>query len=316
MARPRCVVTFPNYCQGFDRLSWDAKLEKHKQFADANKTHAEAEHREDAEDSLDELEYESELRGCWLIRCDEITSQWKHEDLRLRVSIKGHKGLAVGSFDFGVLEGVMHFDQKLLRLPHSLLENPKDGASERGGSSKGDEKDAKEIEGDVEALKGQVQRLEERLDRTEHALQMTLDAFASETSFDKLRQRIRAHKERSEVDESERKRKRDDTIDEHQSVTKKPHGQEAHKRRLHFLWRGRETGERQIQLDYDRSNRGWIEFTDDDCMEFHGVIDADIMGKGVKWSGYKLGDKGAPVMRAWEDYDEKVYEDERIGRWR
>ena len=67
-------------------------------------------------------------------------------------------------------------------------------------------------------------------------------------------------------------------------------------RRLHVLRRGRETGEGEIELHRNRSNAGYIDFTDDHCVEFNGVINAALLGKDVPFFGYKVGDS-APRRR-------------------
>lgn len=80
-----------------------------------------------------------------------------------------------------------------------------------------------------------------------------------------------------------------------------------------------ETSEGQIQADRDCSNRGHIDFVnfvDDEPLEFHGVISGSLFGSDVKWSGYKVGQKVEPQRRRREDYSEEQYEVERVSRWR
>lgn len=85
-------------------------------------------------------------------------------------------------------------------------------------------------------------------------------------------------------------------------------------RRIHLLWRGRETGESEIQLDYDNSNIGHLDFTDATCTEFKAVMNADLLGR-FGFRGYKVGGMGGPATRAWRDYSEGQYERDRVGRW-
>lgn len=85
--------------------------------------------------------------------------------------------------------------------------------------------------------------------------------------------------------------------------------------RLHLLWRGRETGEGMIELDYYRLHTGHIEFKDNECTRFVGAINVPCIGKDVPVQGYKVSTLGGPISDAWSNYSESVYERERVGRW-
>ena len=86
-------------------------------------------------------------------------------------------------------------------------------------------------------------------------------------------------------------------------------------RRLYFMWRGRETGQNEIQLDVHGGNHGTILFLDATCSRFQGMFSASCIGSNVEFEGYKTSLDTEPLQISWEDYSEDVYEEERVGRW-
>jgi len=321
MARPRQFVVFPDFFKGFEHLPWSAKSQKHKEYAEANRTVPKG--QKDERRFSDSYQFESAMRGCWLVKCDYITDQWEDNDLRLRVNVKagvGGQSCLTGLFDWGVLEGVMQFHRQLSQLPHVRSAGADGHVSEDSGRSQGSEdpEDAEdgpsENEEDIPATREQVTRLADRLKSTERLLEKVVDTLSTESTFKAAHQRMQEIAQTHAAKPENQKRKLANS--DGQTTTKKARTAETHPRRLYFLWRGRETGEGEIQLDHDRSNRGWIEFTDDNCLEFHGVINGGFLGENVKWSGYKVGGSSAPFRRAWNDYSEEQYDHESIARWR
>lgn len=88
--------------------------------------------------------------------------------------------------------------------------------------------------------------------------------------------------------------------------------------RLYLQWRGRETGESQIQLDSktDPTHTGHIDFSDARCVTFSGVADFGFVGRQVRFEGFETQHLGGPQTKKWGDYSEEMYERERVGRWR
>ncbi|KZF25972.1 hypothetical protein L228DRAFT_279233 [Xylona heveae TC161] len=85
-------------------------------------------------------------------------------------------------------------------------------------------------------------------------------------------------------------------------------------RRLYLQWRGRETGEGEIQLDYDNDNVGYLDFTDDTCATFHGQIDISFVKSCVKFSGFRR--RNTPQTNSsWMDYSEEAYSYASRRRW-
>lgn len=85
--------------------------------------------------------------------------------------------------------------------------------------------------------------------------------------------------------------------------------------RLDFLWRGTEMGEGEIQLDYDNSNKGYIQFTNNNLVAFIGKIKTEYTGD-VEIKGYKVAyGKGELSSHAWSDFSESAHERARVDRW-
>ena len=128
------------------------------------------------------------------------------------------------------------------------------------------------------------------------------------------------------ADPSTRKRKAGDLAGRPTKARKSDNATSG-RRRLPFLWRGRETGEGKIQLDNDKSpsNVGTLEFVDAACTRFHRLININLVGERVEFDGYRIG-KGPKVVGgrgtagvgsvSWEALSEQAYESERVGRWR
>jgi hypothetical protein len=89
----------------------------------------------------------------------------------------------------------------------------------------------------------------------------------------------------------------------------------AHPRRLYLQWRGRETGESEIQLDYGNTHTGHLDFTDAGCTVFEGVANLVYVYK-AKFRGFKINDEPARKTRSWGDYSEEEHEYARTARWR
>ena len=83
-------------------------------------------------------------------------------------------------------------------------------------------------------------------------------------------------------------------------------------RRVHFVWRGRETGEGQIENDKDQV--GYMDFKDDCGSCFDGRIMIPFCGD-VRFEGFKVGSLGGPIRDTWNDYSDARYEYERVARW-
>ena len=84
-------------------------------------------------------------------------------------------------------------------------------------------------------------------------------------------------------------------------------------RRVHFVWRGRETGEGEIENGKDQV--GYMDFKDDSGSCFEGRIMIPFCGD-VQFEGFKVGSLGGPIRDTWSDYSDAQYEYERVARWR
>lgn len=317
-------VRFPNHFLNFEELGWDEKLLEHRRYVDSfTASRRAAVNSSDGDADVDYLKPNLDVQGAWLIECNHLTTEWGEENLQLKVKRRGGRQLPVGVFDFGIVEGVMHFDTDLSRLPHTNFR----GSPEAEGESSQDEDD--ESEGDVEdydtkaevaELKHEIHDLRERLDQSEGRLTATLDALATANDFQEAKGAL-SIVTRLYAEPSPRPKRKPDSADDH-PPDKKRKKQKAtqksseHPRRMYFLWRGRETSQGEIQIDRNRSNYGHIDFADDDGLSFTGVISGGLFGRETMWRGYKLGSSVPPSRRSWDDYSEEKYEEERVGRWR
>jgi hypothetical protein len=87
---------------------------------------------------------------------------------------------------------------------------------------------------------------------------------------------------------------------------------------LHLQWRGRETGEGEIQLDDDSnpSHVGQLEFTDATLTKFKGFTSIPSAGEKVEFLGYKVNAIPQQTAEDWNCFSESQYERQRVGRWR
>jgi hypothetical protein len=155
------------------------------------------------------------------------------------------------------------------------------------------------------------------------------DCFVGDFSFGVLSGIMRFRRQGETWDDFETK---DDCSDSEQSFDmsasrkRKFSGAQYSKKRLrsdasidplkfHFIWRGRDTGENVIQLDVNHANKGWLKFKDHSLKQFQGEFDADLLGKGIKFSGKLVGKIGRATNKRWSSYSERQYEEERVGRW-
>ncbi|KAI9710178.1 MAG: hypothetical protein M1828_002211 [Chrysothrix sp. TS-e1954] len=83
-------------------------------------------------------------------------------------------------------------------------------------------------------------------------------------------------------------------------------------RRVHLIWRGRETGEGEIQNEDDQI--GHLDFLDDAGTCFEGTMFVPFSGDAVL-RGYKISAASGRIDDNWRDYSDEQYESERVGRW-
>lgn len=81
--------------------------------------------------------------------------------------------------------------------------------------------------------------------------------------------------------------------------------------KFHIFWRGRETGEDEIQAP----EQGTIKFSDKNYTKFTGEIDLPFVGDNVEFTGEKVSDKSNARGSSWNEYCEAEYEQARMSRW-
>lgn len=83
--------------------------------------------------------------------------------------------------------------------------------------------------------------------------------------------------------------------------------------RVFFCWRGRETGEGEIQLDTNGGNEGHID-VDLASATFKGTFKGGLVGN-APFEGYKLSDEPGNYPEDWSSFSEEAYEYARVRRW-
>ena len=234
----------------------------------------------------------SHAAGTYLVECRNIEEEWPElVQSGLYMTIvpdEENKGRLVAEFEFGVLEGIMRFRQ----VDEEWLSDEDSGEEDTNEDSEGG------IDTGEEDLVSPSE--EEHDDDDDDDDDDDGDAELSRWASGK-RKRSTAKSQPTRRQPQAKKKK---TL---------PPATGSTKFKLLFQWRGRETGEGEIQLG--GSNKGYIEFGDSDCTTFTGVMDAPYFTK-AKLKGYKVSkDNGARINASWGDFSESVYERERIGRW-
>jgi hypothetical protein len=87
---------------------------------------------------------------------------------------------------------------------------------------------------------------------------------------------------------------------------------------FHFLWRGRETGNNTIEVDYANLHTGWIQFLDEDFTKFRGIFNApnSFVGRGAEFKGFKISEERKTTRKRWGSYTQERYDYENRARWR
>jgi len=80
-----------------------------------------------------------------------------------------------------------------------------------------------------------------------------------------------------------------------------------------LVWRGRETGEGEIQSG---EHSGTIEFTNRNYVRFSGDMDMVFVGGSDGFEGTKVSDVPGTFSQRWGDFFQSAYEYERVNRWR
>lgn len=80
-----------------------------------------------------------------------------------------------------------------------------------------------------------------------------------------------------------------------------------------LVWRGRETGEGEIQSG---EHSGTIEFTNRNYVRFSGDMDMVFVGGSDGFEGTKVSDVPETFSQCWGDFSESAYEYERVSQWR
>ena len=229
------------------------------------------------------------ISGTYLIKCDEISSYDPKESyrttMRLRITESSCEG-CVGMFDFGLIKGIMLLDESKENLASRILSLEDEDQDEFSGET--DDSDP-EDDDDPEDDNGQ----EEDDDGQEDDESQT-DASGTDGGAPQKRKA-------QPIEEASRPRK------------KQKQGQ-TNGGTVFLQWRGQETGEGEIELDYANKHVGQLNFSDNEGFKFEGTAYFEFIGN-IAFQGYKIDSRGGPATRSWNDYSEVAHERARVGRW-
>ena len=219
------------------------------------------------------------IGGIYIIQCDKMSSYSSgishNNTMRLRIMRNGREG-CVGIFDFGVITGIMLLDESKERLASRVVSLDRN-------------------------LKYRHENQDDSSDRTDDG-SYTDDGSQTDDSSNELgpsnKRKVNPAKEASGP---RKKQKQKQSEDKGGTV---------------FLqWRGTESGEGEIQLDTANKHVGQLIFSDNDGFEFEGTADFGLVGKNIRFQGYKIQSLGGPATRSWNDYSEAAHERARVARW-
>lgn len=237
-------------------------------------------------------------QGTYAVACKGIADRWGDEDdeYSLRITHSETDGW-VGIFAIGVIYGIMRLDtdrKALLKRCKATQKN-----------------EARLDEGDYDLSLEELGTTDEEDDFSED-----VDVFSDLNSEDT-----------SEEDEDEfdlggygllisRKRKKAPGKAEDTSAKRSKQCSSASSNRLYFKWRGREHGEGDVAYDFDKKNTGYLGFADTACTTFQSTISNSLIGKNVRFQGFKISNDGGAVTRTYREYSERagnIFDDSRYG---
>ncbi|KLJ06210.1 hypothetical protein EMPG_10359 [Blastomyces silverae] len=87
-------------------------------------------------------------------------------------------------------------------------------------------------------------------------------------------------------------------------------------RRVYFSWRGRSTSEGEIHSEEGTSSQdGYIDFTNNEAITFHGVAGFPALGSSCKFKGTKIDNDAADAPQPWTTFSRQAAEKAAVDRW-
>lgn len=233
-------------------------------------------------------------QGTYAVACNGIADRWGHADdeYSLRITYSKTDGW-VGIFAIGVIYGIMRLDTDRKALLARCKATEKNEAR----------MDDRHYEVTLEELG--------TTDEDDGASE-AVDLFSDLNSEDSY--------EEDEVDLSgyriltSRKRKKAPVKAQDTPAKRSKQSSSTSSNRLYFKWRGREHGEGDVAYDRDKNNSGYLQFGDATCMTFQSTISNDLIGKNVRFQGFKVSSDGGAVTRTYREYSERagnIFDDSR-----
>ena len=231
--------------------------------------------------------YIHQIGGIYIIKCDEMNlvaaRNSYNNTMRLEIIENGPEG-CVGIFDFGVLEGIMLLDESkenlALRVASLECEAQQDSSGEDDDSGREDD-GGQEDDDDNQ-----------------------IDENTNNPSTPKKR---KANSIEEAVSPPSKKSKQ----------MQKQKQSKANGGTIYLQWRGIDTGEGEIQLDYGNKHVGQLNFSDNAGFAFEGTANLESVGNNIRFQGWRIQQSlgGDSVTRSWNDYSEAAHERARVARW-
>lgn len=237
-------------------------------------------------------------QGTYALACESIAIMWGDADdeYSLRITHSQTDGW-IGIFAIGVIYGIMRLDTDR----KALLARCK--ATEKN--------EARMDEGDYDLSLGELGTTDEEDDGASEEV----DVFSDLNCEDKYEEEDEVHLASYETLLT-RKRKKAPMKAHDISAKRSRSSSSTSSNRLYFKWRGREHGEGDVAYDRDKKNTGYLQFADATCTTFQSTISNDLIGKNVRFQGFKISNDGGAVTRTYREYSERagnIFDDSRYG---
>lgn len=226
-------------------------------------------------------------QGTYAIECRGSMDSYDHDpaDSSLRITYSKADGWT-GIFRIGVIYGVMRLntDRKALLARCKATEKNESRRDSHTGM-------------DIPLEEFDTTEVEENASEEEDVfsdLSLGEQDEGSESDSDGFKIVIRRKRRRPPTKAREPSAKRSKI-----SSTTSPH-------RLYFKWRGREQGEGDVAYDFYKNNAGYLQFIDASCTKFDSTISNALIGKNVRFQGFKISNDGGPVTRTYREYAERA----------
>lgn len=208
--------------------------------------------------------------GTYEIQCPTIQKSYNVEMLTLDIHCTNDDHTAMqGSFDFGVLVGMMLVAGSRSKLAEAISEADEEYDHCEDGNEEEDAEGAESvIEGSDEHYRESI--TSSNLESSQNALHDD-----NETNFETTQ--IAKHSRSFE-----------------KNTFRNP--------KFWFQWRGIDKSSNAIVADPSNTNRGFIEFSSNACKDFRGTFSSELLGRDIAIQGFKVRSKNSPCPYSWIEF--------------